>query len=375
MTLPQPIPYSADLEQPGPDEEKVQAELNETFDYIVTKTHADLGHAQRGVHAKSHALLEAELRVHDDLPEELSQGIFAERGRRYPALVRISAIAGDPLRDSVSLPRGFAIKVVGVDGPRLVESASDVTQDFLFATAPVFAAPDAKAFLKSLKLTAMTTDRAEWAKAALSMVLRPLTRGIKGLGLNGSVLHGFGGYPPTNPLGDRYYTQVPLRFGAYVAKLDLVPESPNFRALTGAPIDVARARDAIREEIGALLASEGGSWTLRAQLCRDLASNPIEDASVAWPEGGNPYLPVATVSVAPQTSWTRERSRIVDDATSFRPWHGIEAHRPLGSIMRARKTAYPFSAERRSALNECPIHEPRSMVPLPAGSGREHEKP
>lgn len=97
MSLPKP----PEVERIAPDEAAVQDDLIERFRYIIGKTHKDLGHAHRGVHAKSHALLSGELSVHVGLPAELAQGIFAKGGRRYPAIIRISAIPGDPLRDSV----------------------------------------------------------------------------------------------------------------------------------------------------------------------------------------------------------------------------------------------------------------------------------
>jgi hypothetical protein len=46
---------------------------------------------------------------------------------------------------------------------------------------------------------------------------------------------------------------------------------------------------------------------------------------------------------------------------AFSPWHGLAAHRPLGSIMRMRKAAYEMSAEFRSTHNHCPMQEPRSL--------------
>ena len=51
---------------------------------------------------------------------------------------------------------------------------------------------------------------------------------------------------------------------------------------------------------------------------------------------------------------------------SFSPWHGLAAHRPLGSVTRARRMAYPVSAGFRVERNGCPIHEPTRPVRLPA---------
>ena len=377
MNLLDPIRYDPEVERVAPDEQAVQDDLIKSFRYIIGKTHKDLGHAQRGVHAKSHALLSGELRIHDDLPSELAQGIFAKGGRRYPAIIRISAIPGDPLSDGVSGPRGFAFKVIGVEGDRLPDAEADVTQDFLMVTSPVFAADTANSFAKNLRVLSWTTDRFEWAKVALSVILRPIAKLLKEtFGFNSVLLNGAGGYPLTNPLGERYYTQAPLRFGDHIAKLDIVPESANFRTLEGKRIDLAGRPNAIREELARILAQEGGAWTVRAQLCRDLKTNPIEDASVVWPENGSPYLPVATLTVPSQASWTATRSSNVDDGILFSPWHGIEAHRPLGNVMRARRSAYQFSAKYRSELNGCPFHEPRSMPDLDAvaanPAGRTH---
>ena len=41
-------------------------------------------------------------------------------------------------------------------------------------------------------------------------------------------------------------------------------------------------------------------------------------------------------------------------------WTGIEAHRPLGAINRARQEPYRVSSQFRADFNRCPIHEPSS---------------
>ena len=53
------------------------------------------------------------------------------------------------------------------------------------------------------------------------------------------------------------------------------------------------------------------------------------------------------------------------DGPAFNPWHGLAAHRPIGSIMRARMMAYPRSAQFRGERNGCPIHEPKTPADLP----------
>lgn len=357
-----PIPYSPDVETLGPDEDEAVKTINEQMTYIIDRTHEEGGHAVRSVHAKSHAILQGRLEVASDLDPLLAQGVF-QPGRGYDALVRISTIPGDVLRDSVSVPRGIAVKLFGVEGERLPGAEGEDTQDILMATGPVFSAPTAKAFSKNLKALALTTERAEWAKAALSAVLRPVEAAIEAIGLSSPTLSTFGGYKPTNPLGETYYTQVPFRFGQWIAKLRLVPSEGSFADLKGETVDLDD-ENAIREAVIAVLARQGGAWTLEAQLCRDLEKMPVEDASVEWPQDVSPFQPIATLTIPAQEAWSRERSAVVDETIAFRPWRGVEAHRPLGNVNRARRSAYPHSAEHRTMLTGCPIHEPQRMPVL-----------
>ena len=61
------------------------------------------------------------------------------------------------LEDSVSTPRGMALKVIGVQGPRLPGSENDVTQDFVLVNSTTFLNAGPKAFLGGLTMLAATT--------------------------------------------------------------------------------------------------------------------------------------------------------------------------------------------------------------------------
>ena len=355
-SLKDPVPYSPDVEDLQPDERATAEKIAEQMISIIDRTDEVDGHAVRSVHAKSHAILKGRLTVHDGLPPELAQGIFATP-RSYDVLIRISTIPGDVLRDSVSVPRGIAIKVFDVPGDRLPGAEGQTTQDFLMAGGPVFSAPDAETFLSNLKLLAATTERAEGAKAALSAVLRPVERAIEALGLKSPTLTTFGGYLPTNPLGEEYFSQVPSRYGDHIAKLSIVPESDSFKALSGQEVKLDDP-NILRETVIDNLAAEGGSWTLRVQLCRDLDRQPVEDPSVLWDEADSPFVTVARLHVPAQTGWTEDAAELVDDHMRFSVWTGIQDHRPLGAINRARRRPYRMSADFRQRFNGCPIHEP-----------------
>ena len=157
-----PLRFSSTAEKVQDDEATTNAELVEQLLKITQITYADGHKALRSVHAKSHGILKGRLTVADDLPPVLAQGLFSAPGD-YPATLRFSTSPGDLLPDSISLPRGVAIKLEGVSGELLAGTQGNA-QDFLLITGKTFLAPDSKHFLRSLKLLASTTDKAETLK-------------------------------------------------------------------------------------------------------------------------------------------------------------------------------------------------------------------
>ena len=358
-----PLPYSAELEQPHPGDSQIEASINRLMRGILETTWSDYGHAVRGVHAKSHGLLQGEMQVLGGLPPELAQGMFAQPAV-YPVVMRISTNPGDILDDTVSVPRGMAIKVIGVEGERLPGSEARRTQDFVMANAPAFVAPDAGSFATSLRLLAATTDTGQLWKKALSAALRGAAVAVAAAGGDAGKLKALGGQPLTHPLGETFYTQTPYRYGAHVAKLSLAPISHEMQRLTDSPVDLAGAPNGLRGAVIAYFREHGAEWELRVQLRTDPRSMPIEDASVRWPEDRSPYVAVARIRVPAQPAWSEERAVQADDGLSFSPWHGLLEHQPLGSINRARRDSYAMSAAFRASRNGCPIHEPEATMAL-----------
>jgi hypothetical protein len=226
---------------------------------------------------------------------------------------------------------------------------------------PVFIAPNAKKFLGSVKLLASTTDKAEGLKKALSAVLRGTERALEAINIESGTVKGLGGHPMTHILGETFFTQVPLRHGAYMGKLSLAPVSPDLVALTGLPLDMTDRPNGLREAVRDHFRDHAAEWELRVQLCTDLKTMPIEDASVAWPELQSPYVAVARITAPRQVTWDDNGSQAIDDALSFSPWHGVVDHQPLGSVMRARRQTYAASVEFRGGRNGCPMHQPQSV--------------
>jgi hypothetical protein len=360
-----PLRYRPDLETPDPDEGKTGEGLRAQVLKIAETTYRDGGHALRGVHAKSHGLLNAQLTVAPNLPVVLRQGLFAEEAR-YPVIMRFSTTPGDLLPDSVTTPRGLALKVFGVVGDRL-QGAVGSTQDFVLVNGKAFATPDAKAFLANLKLLARTTDKAVGLKKAVSAALRGAEHVVEATGHRSTALLALGGQPETHILGDSFFSQAPIRFGEYVAKVGVFPVSPELVALTGKPLRLNGRPTGLRDSMVEFFSRHGGAWELRVQLCTDLDDMPIENAAKPWPEDKSPYVTVARIEAPQQRAWSTARAEVGDDTLSFSPWHGLEAHRPLGSIMRLRKAVYEASANFRRERNHVLAEEPRSFRPLADG--------
>ena len=359
-----PLVFDPDFEVLEPDEAQTFADMRAAMRHIVEVTSQDYGHAVRAVHAKSHRLLTGEVEVLGDLPPALAQGIFATPGT-HPAVLRFSTNPGDILDDSVSTPRGLAVKIIGVEGDRLPGSEGQATQDFVMQNAPAFSAPTPKKFVGNLKLLAKTTDSPQILKKGLSAVLRGAETVVEALGGSSPALKSLGGHPNTHMLGDTFYTMVPILYGRNFGKVSVAPVSTELMALTDRKVDVAGRPDALRDEVLDFFNNRGGTWEIRVQLCTDLNAMPVEDASVVWPEDRSPYRAVARITVPLQTSWSEARAAVGDDQLAFNPWHGITDHRPLGGINRSRRDAYPELSGLRSRINRCPLHEPTASVVLP----------
>ena len=359
------IPYTDAVEVVQPDEQKTFDEIASTMRDISHKIGDRQRHTTRSVHAKSHALVRAEVAVKPGLPPELAQGVAAHAGT-YGAILRFSTNPGDILSDHISSPRGLAMKIVGVDGETLPNHAGQSTQDFVMVNGKVFDTKDAAGFLKNIQLLDKNANAPEAIKQVVSTASKIGETVLETVGLESSFLKGFG-HPATNPLGETYYSQAALRWGNYFGKVALAPVSPNLVELykKGLPHDTEW--NALRDEFSRFFKEEAEAvWELRVQLCTDLEKMPVEDAHAEWDEKESPYLAVATVTAKAQEIYSDARRVFVDEKMTFNPWHALAAHRPLGNIMRARFQAYAMSSKFRHEREGREMIEPRSIDELPA---------
>ena len=304
-----------------------------------------------------------ELVVADGLPAELAQGLFAKPAT-YSVAVRFAQGPGETLGDRVSTHRGMAVKVFGVIGEKL-PGHQENTQDFVFATGTTFPSGTAAGFLRDGTVIGKATGLPEGVKSAVSATAR---------GFN-AVLHAFGtesakadffGHPFSHPMSDAYFSQAPLRYGDYVAKLGIVPVSAAQLALTDWRLDPHQDEDGFRHAAAEYFQGNEAVYELKAQLWADMERQPIEDASVDWPVAISPYRTVATLRLPKQAAYSAARVRYFDEIMTFRPAHSLAAHRPLGSVMRARLQVYRALSDFRHRENRVAAAEPAAIDQIPS---------
>ena len=359
------LPYSPSVEVPAADEKEIFEQLSGVMQHITRTMAGHYRHAYRPVHAKSHGVLVGTLEIHSGLPETLAQGLFAKPGT-HPVILRFSTNPGDLLADSVSSPRGLAVKVLGVEGEMLDSHAGKSTQDFVCINAKAFGVPDPAGFLQLVKLLDKTLEYPEVLKQLVSTVARGTNELLRAVGIHSGPLDNIG-HPYTHILGETFSTVAPLRYGKYVGKIEFAPASQNVQELSGKHIDAGDGFNPIEEAVREFFKRETAMWEVRTQLALDPPeTTPIEDGSKAWPEEENPYRTVATLIVGPQESYSDSRQIFVDEQLSFSPWHGLASHQPLGGIMRARKDSYEAAQKYRAHRNERVHVEPESIAEVPA---------
>jgi hypothetical protein len=361
--MPNYLLYTPDVETIEDDEHETHQKIIDVMTDGQNLTREKYGRPVRISHAKAHAILKGTLTVRDDLPAELAQGLFGTPGT-YDVLVRMSSAPGEILDDSkVNSTRGMAIKVFGVDGPKLAGHTAD-TQDFVLVPGKEFLTGGAKAFLQAFKPNAEIAPKlSDTTKGIVSAISRVTNEALNVIGVNSGKLD-FYGHPLVHPLGEANYSQTAFRYGDYVAKFGVVPDTPALRALCEAEFD-PKTYDALREDCNAYLRTHDAEYSFQVQLNTGTDEMPIEDATVPWPETSSMYQEVARLVLPPQIAWDTAKDAAVEPL-SFSPDHSLAAHQPLGSVNRARRVVYAAMSKLRRSESGNPTAEPSGPEVIPA---------
>ena len=295
--------------------------------------------ARRDAHPKAHGCVEAEFHVLDSLPPSLRAGLF-DQARTYQAWIRFSNGSETPQNDAVGDGRGMAIKLMGVEGSR------STTQDFIMINNPAFFVRNAADYVDFQ----LATDNPlrfffpGWNPFKFRLHELLVARGITGRIVS-------------NVLNIQYWTMTPYLFGGMPCKFSVRPAGPAF------PFNDRSGANFLHDNLALSLSEADAIFDFCVQVQTKPPAMPIEDPTITWREADSPFVPVARI-VIPRQSFDAPDRIAFSENLSFTPWHGLDAHRPLGGINRVRRTVYETISRVRHELNGVPRTEP-SGFPTP----------
>ena len=300
----------------------------------------------RGAHPKAHGIVRAEFRIEPNLASELRTGIFA-RAKTYPAYVRFSNSSGDSPKDSTPDARGMAIKVMGVEGEKLLDDERK-TQDFLLVNFPAFVAKSPEEFHEFLVLRRQLRDAQ--TEAARGSVMKTIGEkfpvAIKAAGVIRS------------PFTASYFSQTPYALGSgLVVKYCARPRQTDRNPLSPADAEKLRyhyLRLAMKETL-----DKGEDAVFDFMVQRRVGDKMrIDDPTQIWDENVSPFEKVATVVIfGPQTFESAEQVRFAE-TISYNPWHSLKEHLPLGSVNESRREVYVTMLSVRRSRTSVEPREP-----------------
>lgn len=342
MQAKEPVTRELAREYPLPNEEQLIQEL-----LAIREKRVQQGPAEKFIresHPKHHGCVRAEFIVEPNLPDDLRVGLFA-KAQTYSARIRFSN-ASSLKRDGTFRPdikhdvRGMAIKLVGVEGEKLLDDEKhETTQDFLLISADALIANDLAAFVNLLGEPK--------ALRLLWFFLNPFDLHIRelGIGLRSVKRHG-------NPLDIQYFSVVPFLFGDRAVKYQARPVVDQPDAIPKRPVENF-LRDAMQQRLRAGQAR----FDFMVQIQTDPYKMPLEDPSIVWDEALSPFRKVATIHIPSQNFDTPAQLDACENL-SFTPWHSLPQHRPLGGLNRARKVVYQALSRLRHEKNKAERQEP-----------------
>ena len=320
-----------------PNEDEMARSLIEHQKALLERTYAPGGY-RRDFHAKTQAAVRGLLICEPNLDERLRFGVFKEL-RTWPVWIRFSNAGELAGRDSKRDARGMALKLVGVEGEKLLESHRDAqTQDFLFFSPPTFFTPDAQSFSEFIQIYhSHSLIRLSWYLIGHFRIAWIILKSLR--------LH-------SNLLELMYYSATPYMLGPRAVKHVLRPHKPATSKMPRrAPENFLRQR--LKED----LARTEARFDFLIQFQADPYRTPVEDAAFEWKERDAPYHKVATVVIPSQTFDSPEQRQFGENL-SMNPWHCLADHRPIGNVNRMRKKLYEAISGFRRERNAVSVEEP-----------------
>lgn len=339
----QPVALSLDsrLGESAAPREAEQTRLIEQHILSALKKDYVSGPMTRDVHAKHHGCVKANFTVNNQvLPTGLRVGVFANNAT-YPAWVRFSNGASSANQsDTKGDIRGMAIKLMGVQGPKLLPNHTVPTQDFVMMNSREFFIEDLQDYVAFSEAIA----HGKWGLAKFAVTHPRVSYR----------LYQIFGQTMGNPAVSEFFSATAYRLGDQAIKFKVRP-------CHGAPNTTVPANagpNYLREALSESLRSEGHCMEFLVQPRK--GDMPVENATVEWSEAISPYLPVARLEIPAQQFESKAQMDFCENL-SFTPWHSLPEHRPLGVTNRVRKSVYELISAFRHEFNKVAQREPTSF--------------
>lgn len=312
------------------------------------------GRVRRAIHAKGHGLVVGNFHVHEPANRDYRAGLFQQR-KSYKVLLRPSngdsAVRADGARDA----HGLAMRVVLTEadlrqlgGALLVTPATEqlLGQDFVFMDEPEFFVPNIDSLAELFDVLRETDVWQKLSGAAkllrkqedplriIALLAKTFTRQLR------------------HPLATTFHSASPYALGDnHVVKYSVEPANP----ARFAKLPISSEPNYLRTALAESLRDEPIELKFFIHVMSESMvpvgygslADIVENATLSWPALGSIKLQVASIEL-PRQDPTDAASQETAETFRFNPWHSLEAHRPLGSLNRARLSAYPASQRYRS---------------------------
>jgi len=336
-------------------EEEVVINEAEVIDNIISLLKNELEHQYvepkervlRDTHPKSNGCVHGTFSANSDIAEEFKFGVFSGESD-YPVWIRFSNSVEERTSDRNEDFRGFGIKLFNVAGTRLpVPGDEQHTQDFLFLGHDAFFAKDAEQFFDFFEATFSGNRNSYLVTHPLS--LWNIFRGAQNFG---------------NQLDMDWFSVAPYRLGE-ISDQGFANTTVKYKLQacesTGRKYNSdSDGDDYLREVMTQQLQNGEGCFDFYLQKQLDAKKQLMEDARYAWKEDNTPFIKVARITIPAQGLGSPEQQEYCENL-SFNPWHGLETHKPLGSINRARRDVMKAISDFRLKTNGIERQEPTGL--------------
>lgn len=317
------------------DIKDVVGKINET----QRRFYKENGHCFGGTHARTQGIVRGSMIVSDDLPMHLKQTELFSHASEYPIICRYSSEPSDPkldvcqplsrgpwltFQDRIPQPRGLAMKVFNVQGEMFDAGKDFPTQDIEFNSTPALDLADAKTTKEILDL------RLKYGYNTKEQDSKIEERSDKELQQARNQV------PNQHLESITFYSQTAYRFGDYVVKYRLIPNTPA-QQKRGEETADAKPDGVLHEWLRNFYENNEAEYLFQVQLLENLSDQPVEYAGSEWDSEKYQFQTVAKVLLPKQESWNEERNRFWVDHLRVDPWHGLVSLQPLGSSNRLRR--------------------------------------